>query len=263
MEPDKNSQEEAKKDDVPAQPQVDAFGVEVKVTDVEVVDVKDEKKEEPKKEADPVALAQQVGTLTEQVKQLNDKNLKKDEDIRAMADKIKRYEKENGGEQKGGEKQEGDVLFKEIKTSKDLTADEKEEMTDAEIKALDEMAALKTTMNQMHQALNAKTAAPEFDVAGSVKEKALAAAGNDVEVANKIIDAFNGQKFNTKEMTAEDVQRAIDLVSKTVTEFKPKKEETVIPGQGKPAGTSKSDPHGVDGIIKSVQKQSEGGTYEL
>ena len=97
-----------------------------------------------------------------------------------------------------------------------------------------------------------------------MKDQALALASDDVDVANKIIESFNGAKFNTKEMTADEIKKAVEMVASTVTGYKPKTEAPIRPAPGKPAGGgSKTDPHGVDHIVKEVQKGTTQNAYQL
>lgn len=248
-------------DKAPEPVPVDAFGAPVGGEEAPVVEEKPV--ENKPTEIDAVKLGEELGSLKAKFEASETLHAKKDADIRAMAEKIKAYEKGNGGAPQGGQEQEGDVPFKEIKTSKDLTDDEKDEMTDAEIKALDEMAELKKTINTMHLA-QAKGKDDVLDVNKTVKDNALALAENDTDKANQIIEAFNGSKFNTAEMTAEDIQKAVEMVAVTVTGYKKPKEDAIRGGGGKPpVGGTKSDPHGVDAIVESVAKQSGGGTYSL
>lgn len=249
-------------DKAPEPVPVDAFGQPTVAEEVPVVEEKPEDKKPA--EVDVAKISEELGSLKAKFEASETLHAKKDADIRAMAEKIKAYEKGNGGAPQGGQEQEGDVPFKEIKTSKDLTEDEKDEMTDAEIKALDEMAELKKTINTMHLAQKAGASSEALDVNKTVKENALALADNDADKANQIIEAFNGSKFNTAEMTAEDIQKAVEMVATTVTGYKKPKEDAIRGGGGKPPiGGTKTDPHGVDAIVDSVTKQAGGGTYSL
>lgn len=250
--------------------QTDAFGEPVKVHEADVVEtpaadvVVDEAKLTPTERM--TKMAEEIGTFKAEKTSSEALHKKKDEDIRAMADKIKRLEAGSGGAPEGGKTQEGDVPFKEIKTSKDLTDDEKDDMTDAEIKALDEKAVLKETINQQARDLAASKGGNggTVDVNQSVREQAVELAENDADLANKIIDAFNGAKFNTKDMTAEEIEKAVALVAGTVTGYKAPKEDAVRPGGGRPAvNGTKDDPHGINKIVAQVAKQTTSDSYQL
>lgn len=261
--PNENSQPEA--------PIVDAFGTDL--TPIEAPAVVEPVV--PDENLTPIQqtakLAEDVGTFRTRSEQL-EKDLaeskqlhaKKDTDIRALVDKVKRAEAGSGGAPAGGEAQEGEVPFKEIKTSKDLTVDEKDEMTDAEIKAMDEMAVLKKTINDQSRALAAKVAPEALDVNKTVKDGALALAGNDVATANKLIDAFNGSKFDTAAMSADEITTALTMVAQVVTGYVAPKEGALKPATGKPAiGGTASDPYGNNAIVKQANKAATTEGYSL
>jgi len=261
-----NSQPEAVPTDAfgEAIPQAPKEGEEAVVKDAEVVvDDKDSKLTPTEK---MTKMAEELGTFKTKFESSEALHKTKDENIRAMAEKIKNLEKGTGND-KGGQPQEGDVPFKEIKTSKDLTAEEKDEMTDAEIKALDESALLKETINKMSRDLaEAKKggAGEAVDVNKTVKESALELAGDDVDMANKIIEAFNGMKFNTEGLTAEQIAERVGVVAGTVNGYIPPKEGKTTFAHGKVVKKNAgSDPHGVDKIVEEVAGQKAGGTYSL
>lgn len=264
MEVENNSQPEAVQTDAfgEAIPQPPKEGEEAVVKDAEIV--KDDSKLTPTERM--TKMAEELGTLKATVASSEALHKTKDENIRALVEKIKKFEAGTGND-KGGKEQEGDVPFKEIKTSKDLTDEEKDEMTDAEIKALDESALLKQTINKMSLDLaEAKKggASEAVDVNKTVKETALELAGDDADVANKIIEAFNGMKFNTEGLTAEEIAERVGVVAGTVKGYTPPKEGRSTIGHGKVVkkGTQ-SDPHGVDKIVEEVAEKKTGGTYQL
>jgi hypothetical protein len=253
----------------PETPKVDAFG---QSTEPEPAPEPAKEEAKPiKADVETVAtLSTQVGTLSEQLKTSQELHAKKDEDIRNMADKIKRLEAstEQGGDGKAPEKtKEGEVPFPEIKTSADLTEDEKDEMTDDEIKALDEMAEMKKTINAQAKALAESRSGGTggaVDLNATVQAKARALAGDDIAKANQIIEAFKGAKFNTDDMTAEEIERAVEMSANTVSGYVKPRESSHGVGTGKPAGGgAPSDPHGVEKIVDEVSREVGADTYQL
>ena len=211
-------------------------------------------------------MSEEMGGLKQKFESSEALHKTKDENIRAMADKIKKLEAGTGND-KGGQAQEGDVPFKEIKTSKDLTDEEKDEMTDAEIKALDESAILKETINKMARDLaEAKKggSTEAVDVNKTVKESALELAGDDADMANKIIEAFNGMKFVTEGLTAEEIAERVGVVAGTVQGYKAPKESGNHLNKGKVVSQgTKTDPHGVNKIVEEVASKKTADSYEL
>jgi hypothetical protein len=214
-------------------------------------------------------LSKTVGELSSKLESSTDLHTKKDADIRAMAEKIKRSEGASGGAPEGGEAQEGDdnLPFKEIKSSKDLTEDEKDEMTDGEIKTMDEMAALKKTINDMHTANSTSKAGDQdgvVDVQKTVQETAMALTNQDATKANQIIEAFKQNKFNVAEMSGDELKSAVAMVANTVTGYKKPTENSFGAGNGQPAGAGAgNDPHGVDSIVEQAGKAQTGESYSL
>lgn len=249
----------------PEAPVADAFGELPAVAPEPVVDA-------PKVDAPDKAIefAEKIGALTTELSASKDLHTKKDADIRAMADKIKALEKSNGGAPEGGKVQEGDVPFKEIKTSKDLTEDERDDMTDAEIKNLDAIAMLQQTINAMSLASQKDTANAgagiepvAVDVNATVQAKATELAGGDIAMANQIIEAYKLANFNTEGLTAEQIQLQVQMATAGVPTYKPKVESSISPN-GKPAGGgTPTDPHGVDAIVAEVAKTKGQETYSL
>jgi hypothetical protein len=251
------------KDSPTTEPVVNAFGEEVKKEEVNVdapvVEQKDDAKLTPSEKL--AKMAEELGSFKAKVEASEALHKKKDDDIRARVEKV------GGKHQEGGTEQEGDVPFKEIKTSKDLTEDERDEMTDAEIKAMDESATLKQTINQMARDLAEakKGKQGDVDVNATVRTMAETLASNDADIANKIIEAYNGAKFNTTDMSAEEIEKSVELVAGLVTGYKAPAEGTMGAGKGKPAsGGGKSDPYGVDAIVESVaQRKQSNNVFNL
>ena len=175
-------------------------------------------------------------------------------------------------------------IHKNIRTSKDLSKEERDNMTDAEIKAFDEVADLKKGMNELAKLVRTATKKEEpatvteedkepenkgiVDDADTVENfkteaKSVAAtlAKGDVEMANKIIHEFNqfaGNDTLTKTQLAERMAKAASLVEG----YTPPKEASRTPGpKGAPVktGTDKNDPFGVASIVEGAKNTKAGG----
>lgn len=225
---------------------------------------------------------------------LEEKNTSKDENIKEMRKKLKDFENRFGGQQnqnqegKGGEGAEGEggeggqgqgegiqsgKVFDKIKTSSDLSQEEKDEMTDTEIKQYDEIASLKQGMNQLAGFLsqnqgqqnqkqgNEEGAGEGGEPKEAVKTKAQELAGGDTEQANKIIDVFNNMKFDLSNMTEEEIKERVEIAAKNVGGSKRPKEQSNPKGGAVKKG-SKEDPHGVDKIVEEATSGEE-GTFSL
>lgn len=200
----------------------------------------------------------------------NETQKSKDENIRNMAKKIEGLEKAmKEGKPADGAKPE--ALFKDVKRSKDLTAEQREEMTDTEIKQMDAIADLQEGMNKMADLVAAGAKKPDegdggsaLDVNGTVQDEAKKLAGNDTAVANQIIESFKLLGFNTEGMDEATLRARVATAAKEVPNYKPAKEQGTG-GKGKPAGGTggTDDPYGVDKIIEDVQKGRESGGYGL
>ena len=179
-----------------------------------------------------------------------------------MAAKIKALESQ-AKEGKGGGGEGGDELFKEIKTSKDLTAEQKEEMTDTEIKQMDEIAALKSGMNNLATLIKKGQTKEggEIDTQGIVKDTARDLAAGNKELANQIIESV--KQFVLDGLDEEQIIARVGKAATLVSGYKPPKEQAGG-GKGKPAGgTGDSDPYGVDKIVEEVHAQKENKGFNL
>ena len=244
---------------------------------------------EPTKKEEPVSEEESKGggeekTIEEQLKEeqearirLEEQNKTKDENIKEMRNSLKTYKKQVGGGEEGGEgeegREEGGELFKEIKTSKELSQDEKDEMTDTEIKQYDEIAALKQGMNQLGELIqkqagqkggeeeSEKGGGEEVKAPETVKSRARELAQNDNEKANKIIQAYNNFQFKTKGLSEEQIKQQVDVAASNVSQYKPPKEQ-----KGPSGGSVKSgggnDPFGVDSIVEEATSGQQ-GDYNL
>lgn len=240
--------------------EVDAFG-NPSIPPEPIVE-KEVEKEVKKGEIDEnhpliVGLKQQI----EDVKKEYGGNLSGQRDvIKNLENKIKELE--------GGKKQdEIEVLYKDIKRSKDLSAEEREEMTDTEIKQMDQIADMQEAQNKMYVDMQKKNKAEEGKETGKVedlntlvRETAMELAGDDVAVANQIIEAT--KQFVLTDLPADKVKERVANATKLVPNYKAPKEQKKVNGKPvKGTGTS-DDPFGVNKIIEEATKGS-GGTYSL
>lgn len=243
----------------PIEAKTDPFGMELPAPEVkqeeDIVEGEDEgegKKDEPS-----------VSELSKKIGELEALHGTKDENIKAMREKIKSLEK--GGKSEGNEgakegEDKGETMFAEVKFSKDLTQDERDEMTDTEIKLFDETATLKQGMNKMFEALKAgQGAGAPTDLNTTARMEAMALAGGDKDMANQIIEQFN--EFNNEGLDADQIKERIAKASKLVPDFTPAKEQEHKQGSAvkKKGG---ADAFGTDAIIKEARSVST-GRYSL
>lgn len=169
-----------------------------------------------------------------------------------------------------GSAAEEDKPFKDIKYSKDLTKEQREEMTETEIAQMDVIAGMQEQMNKMHETASAAAKATQqagddkkVDVKGLAQQEAMALTKGDIEMANKIIKEFNEFAGNDT-LTEAQIKERIAKASKLVPEYKAPKEQKGGTGNGKPpASKSGDDPHGVDAIVAEAAKGKKPGSYDL
>ena len=172
------------------------------------------------------------------------------------------------------------TLFTEIKTSKDLTKDERDEMSETELKQFDEIATLKQGMNKLAELIGGTKKAdeakdgedddltigtqdnePVTNFKKDVQSIALEVAGNDTEMANKIIFEFNqfaGNELLNKAQLKERITKSASLVSG----YKPPKEQPIKRGKGVDGNKDKDDAFGVNAIVENARKANT-GSYTL
>lgn len=174
------------------------------------------------------------------------------------------------------------VLFKEVKTSKDLSQEEKDEMTDTELKQFDEIATLKKGMNDLAKMIAGGKKSddgvgegdgegedglfigdntPVVDFKGEVKAIALKLAGDDVDMANNIIAEFNQFADNDK-LNKQQLSERLLKSAKLVDGFKPMKEQSKKIGKTVGSDGTKEDPFGNNAIVEGVRK-NQNGNYSL
>lgn len=238
---------------------VNAFGDETAPKEEEVKEVpQEDSKLSPLERMNK--MSEELGAYRAKIEASEALQKKKDDDIRAMADKIKSLERGRGHDEGGKKEDDGDVPYKDIKSSKDLSEDERDEMTEDEIKAMDETAELKQKINEMYRMQKKGGEEGGIDVNKTVRDTADSLSGKDTDMTNKIIEAFNGAKFNTADMSAEEIEKAVGLVAGTVQGYKAHHEQGMGAGRGSVAGGgTKEDPYGINKVVEEVARQKTSG----
>lgn len=165
-----------------------------------------------------------------------------------------------------------EVLFKpeEIKWSKDLTKEQREEMTDNEIRQMDEIAAMKESQNKLYASVQkekkAESEPKPVDTAGIVKEEAKEMArGTDgavnTELANQIIEA--AKMFSFDGLDEATIRDRVKKAAAHVPDYKPPREQVQKKGKTVDGTKVAEDPFGVDKIVEEVQGKKKSGSYSL
>lgn len=265
-------------EETPKEPTEDNFGVKI---DSEGSDVPqggtteegegkkgDGKKEEIEKTPEVIALEVK---LEEYGKNLSNQG----QVIADLKAKIK-VESEKKGETKEGDEAEADVMFKDIKTSKDLSDEEKENMTEAEIAMFDRNAGLETAMNKMFETMQKRQKQTEEakveDLnssaqveAGELADEAIKAnpelAKDATELKDKIIVEFN--EYNNEGITPDILKARMKKALNNLEGYTPPKEQeekggSKAGGAVKKSGDGKTDEFGIDKVVSSVKKSNDG-----
>ena len=259
--------------DQPKVPNVDVFGQ----GEPAVPPVVEKKAEEKKFDAIPadhptiVSLTKQI----EDVKREYGGNLSGQRDvIKTLTDKIEALTKggkaPEGG--KGGE-DEGDVLFKkaDIKYSKDLTQAERDDMTETEIKQMDEIANLKVAQNKAYSDQRSFTKKTEetkvTDLQSTVKATALELSkGEDgkenLELANQIIESV--KQFNLEGLDDKTIKERVASAHKLLPDYKAPKESPTKNGKAVNGGQGGTpDEFAANDKIVEEATTTKGGNYAL
>jgi hypothetical protein len=164
-----------------------------------------------------------------------------------------------------------DVLFKaeDIKFSKDLTKEQREEMTDREIAQMDEIANMKVAQNKIYAESRKATKTVETakvdDVNATVQATARAlATGEDgkenLELANQIIE--NTKQFNLDGLDEAAVKERVANAARLLPNYTPPKEQSRTTTKTVTPPAASDDPFGVDQIVKEATSQKK-GDYSL
>jgi len=194
--------------------------------------------------------------------------------IKTLNDKIEAL---SNGKVIEGEGGTPDVLFKDIKRSKDLTKEERDDMTDTEIRQMDQIADMQEAQNKMYADSQKKN--KEEDTSKKAQETeavndlntlvqttatVLAREANggkdNVELANQIIES--SKQFNLAGLDEKTVKERVMSAAKLLPTYTPPKEQTTTHGKTVKDTAAGSDPFGVDKIVEEATKGSD-GTYSL
>lgn len=254
------------------QPTVDAFGME----DNPKLPAKEEKKEEDNKgggkeeeekkgEKDP-----QVEALEKQIEDVKKEyggNLSGQRKvIEALQAEIKELKEGKG---KDGKNDDPDLPFPEIKWSKDLTREEREEMTDKEIEQMDTIAKMQENQNKLYLEQKNGQKAQETkaveDRQSLVKSTALelakeASGKDDPELANQIIESV--KQFNLEGLDEATIKERVATAHTLLPDYTPPKEQKKVDGKAVKTTKNDDDPFGVDAIVEGATK-AQSGSYEL
>ncbi len=273
----------------PKAPELDPFGSPIKPPEPP----KPAPTPEEQKKADDAAAAakaadiEQNPLVVELRKQLKDTKEGLGNNLAGQGKKIKSLEKQLDQALKGGKIKPADgkpveLPYKTIVHSKDLTQAQRDEMTDTEIKQMDAIADLQQKENERFTKEAERAAAGEEDkgkkdgeededeedeeegdddkikdVKKTVKTIALELAGNDVDIANQIIES--AKQFNLTGLTMEQLKERIASAHKLIPDYKPPQEQKKINGKTVKPATDKDDPFGNQKIIDEATSAPKGG----
>jgi hypothetical protein len=271
-------------------PTADQFGVTLneggeEVTQEEVIkkeDKSEKEKTDEEKEAEKIANNPTVKALEDKIKEYGE-NLtgQRTAHEKEVADLKKQLADalagKGGGEgdDKGGE----NVMFKDIKFSKDLTEEERDDMTATEIALFDQNAQQQVAMNKLFETVQSTTKSVEevkvTDLNSSAQVEATRLATEAIavnkdlakdatELKDKIIVEFN--EFNNEGITPEKLVERMQKALNNVHGYTPPKEQEKKGGNGNNAikenKAGGGDTSAIDAIVAGITKSNE-GTYNL
>jgi len=204
---------------------------------------------------------------SEAVEALREANKAKDESIRNMRRRIKELEKGGGN----ASDVEVDLPYKDVKFSKDLSEDERDSMTEIELKQHDQIAEMQTRINNdVLEAHKKATEGSGDDDDGEVLDKseskdfartqALKLAKGKKKVANEILEEYN--RFNNEGLTEAQITENLERANRLRPDYQPPKQQARRKGKAVKSG-SKSDPFGVDTIVEEASGSGDKETYNL
>lgn len=281
--PEPKSTEDTGADENKDAPQADQFGVVLNPDGLEAKpeEATDDKggkeKTDEEKKADDIANHPSVVALNDKIKEYGENLVGQ----RQAHDKEVSELKQKLADALAGKKPEGgeaEAMFKDIKFSKDLSDEQKDDMTDTEIQLFDQNAGLQTAMNKMFDAISNQTKQSEeakvedLNSSANVEASNLAAeaikinpelATDAKELTDKIIVEFN--EFNNEGISPDKLVERMKKALNNVSGYTPPKEQEKKPSGKNPVKSGSAgagDPHGIDGIVASVNTDNK-GEYNL
>lgn len=230
----------------------------------------DGKKFEPIPEDHPTIVA--LKNEIQQVKDSHGGNLSKQREIiKGLEDKIATLTKGGAAPAATDDgKDDPNLPFPDVKFSKDLTKEEREEMTDNEIRLMDQLAATQDYQNKQYLA-SKKQAAEQTEtqtvnvnttVQNTAKELSKGEDGKEnLDLANEIIESV--KQFNLEGLSEAEIKDRVNKAAQLLPSYTPPKEQIKKPGNPvKENPTNSDDPFGVDQIVEEVANR-KGGSYDL
>lgn len=272
--------------DNPTTPQPDAFGVTLNSDGTEVPQSKVEQEEggdKPKDKTgdDDISKNPVVVELQTKIKEYGENlsNMRQSyegkitELNKQLADALQGKKPDNAG----GNDDEN-VMFKDIKFSKDLPKEELDDMTDTEIRLFDQNAQNQVAMNEMFKTIKGLNKVTEEkkveDLNSSARSEAISLAEEAIkadstlakdakELADKIIVEFN--EFNNTGISAEVLKARMKKALNNVEGYTPPKEQENKGGNNKNPvknGGGGGDTSKVDAIVNNLDTENK-GDYDL
>lgn len=225
-----------------------------------VPEVKVEVKKEEKKE--DITTNPLVVELRGQIDALKKESTDKGDNLSRQGKLLKKMEGELEA-LKTKKTDENKQVFDNIKFSKDLTKEERDEMTPREIQLMDELAVTQQKINEV--AVDDAPVAPIYDVAKAVQDEAMKLAEGNYIKAQQLIEKFNSLGLDLTKIDSDNVSEKVKAVIALVPDFVPKKEQEKVEG-GAVKGTSGTDAYGISGVVAAAVAEREAnsaGNYSL
>ena len=255
---------------MPDQPKTDAFG-----QPTEKPPYVPPEPEKPKGSVAPFDVASHP-TVVDMNKKIADMSHNLSEQgklIKKRDERIRELEKGKDGDGDGG----GDGDFvppnKDIKRSKDLTDDERDEMTTREIEMMDKLADSQERENKAAEAAHKAATKPKEpeaekkpqdgeDTPGKLLDAEIEAlSGGDAERKRELKEAAALTNFEGLK-TKEEIAERLKIATKHIPTWTPPKEQQTRTGAPVKTGGGATDPHNLDQIVREARKGST-GSYPL